>query len=170
VTRFHDRDPVGMRVAERARMNRRGFCINACQIASLVAVGSLLEGCGGSPTSPSDTQPQLTTLTGAVGSGIVTVNIPTNSAVATVGGAALVNSVNGAFLVAQVSQNTFNAMTAICTHQGCTINEFGNSVFQCECHGSQFNTSGGVVRGPATQALRRFNTSFANNVLTISVT
>src|SRR5215471_6882279 len=99
-----------MHVAKPARMNRRGFCINACQIASLVAVGSLLEGCGGSPTSPSDSQPQLTTLTGAVGSGIVTVNIPTNSALATVGGAALVNSVNGAFLVAQVSQNTFNAM------------------------------------------------------------
>src|SRR5262249_26079206 len=111
----------GMRVAEPARMNRRGFCINACQIASLIAVGPLVEGCGGgSPTSPSDTQPQLTSLTGTVGNGMVTVNIPTNSALATVGGAALVNSVNGAFLVAQVSQNTFNALTAICTHEGCT--------------------------------------------------
>jgi len=158
-----------MRVAKRARMNRRGFCINACQMASLIAVGSLVEGCGGSPTSPSDTQPQLSTLTGSVGNGIVTVNIPANSTVGTVGGAALVNSVNGAFLVAQVSQNTFNALTAICTHEGCTINEFGSSLFQCECHGSQFNTSGGVVRGPATQPLRRFNTTFANNVLTISL-
>jgi cytochrome b6-f complex iron-sulfur subunit len=158
-----------MRVARRARMNRRGFCINACQIASLVAVGSLLEGCGGSPTAPSDSQPQLTTLTGTIGNNLVTVTVPTNSALASVGGAALVNTSNGAYLVAQVSQNTFTALTAICTHEGCTINEFGNSVFQCECHGSQFNTSGGVVRGPATQSLRRFNTSVANNVLTISL-
>lgn len=158
-----------MQVAPRRRMNRRGFCINACQIASLVAVGSLLDGCASSPTAPSDSQAQIATLTGAVGNNVITVNVPTNSALASVGGAALVTSANGAFLVAQVSQNTFNAMTAICTHQGCTINEFGNSVFQCECHGSQFSTSGAVVRGPATQPLQRFNTTFAANVLTISV-
>jgi cytochrome b6-f complex iron-sulfur subunit len=151
-------------------MNRRGFCVNACQIASLIAVGSLLEGCGGgSPTSPSDSQPQLTTLTGVVGNNVITVNVPAGSALAAVGGAAFVNSPNGAFLVAQVSQGSINAMTAICTHEECTINEFGNSVFQCECHGSQFSTSGAVVRGPATQPLRRFNTTFAGNVLTISL-
>jgi nitrite reductase/ring-hydroxylating ferredoxin subunit len=151
-------------------MNRRGFCINACQIASLIAVGSLLDGCsGGSPTSPSDSQPQLTTLNGVAGNTVITVNVPAGSALAAVGGAAFVNSPNGAFLVAQVSQGTINAMTAVCTHEGCTINEFGNSVFQCECHGSQFSTSGAVVRGPATQPLRRFNTTFAANVLTISV-
>jgi len=151
-------------------MNRRGFCVNACQIASLIAVGSLLEGCGGgSPTWPSDSQPQLTTLTGVAGNNAITVNVPASSALAAVGGAAFVNSPNGAFLVAQVSQGTINAMTAVCTHEGCTINEFGNSVFQCECHGSQFSTSGAVVRGPATQPLRRFNTTFAANVLTISL-
>jgi cytochrome b6-f complex iron-sulfur subunit len=152
-------------------MNRRGFCINACQIASLIAVGALLEDCGGgSPTSPSDSQPQLTTLTGTVGNGVVTVNVPSGSTLSAVGGAAFVNSANGGFLVAQVSQGTINAMTAICTHEGCTINEFGNSVFQCECHGSQFSTSGSVVRGPATQPLRRFNTTFSGTVLTISLT
>jgi len=151
-------------------MNRRGFCINACQIASLIAVGSLLDGCsGGSPTSPSDSQPQLTTLNGVAGNNVITVNVTAGSALAAVGGAAFVNSPNGAFLVAQVSQGTINAMTAICTHEGCTINEFGNSVFQCECHGSQFSTSGAVVRGPATQPLRRFNTTFVGNVLTISL-
>jgi cytochrome b6-f complex iron-sulfur subunit len=151
-------------------MNRRGFCVNACQIASLIAVGSLLEGCGGgSPTSPSDSQPQLTTLTGVAGNNAITVNVPAGSALASVGGAAFVNSPNGAFLVAQVSQGTINAMTAVCTHEGCTINEFGSSVFQCECHGSQFSTSGAVVRGPATQPLRRFNTTFVGNVLTISL-
>jgi cytochrome b6-f complex iron-sulfur subunit len=160
---------TGMRVATRAPMNRRGFCINACQIASLVALGSLLEDCGGSPTSPSDSQPQLTTVTGTVGNNVVTVTVPAGSALSAVGGTAFVNSANGAFLVAHVSQETFNAMTAVCTHEGCTINEFGNSVFQCECHGSQFSTSGSVVRGPASQSLRRFNTTFAGNILTIAL-
>jgi Rieske Fe-S protein len=138
-------------------------------MASLIAVGSLIEGCASSPTAPSNSQAQLTTLNGVVGNNIITVNVPTDSALATVGGAAFVNSANGAFLVAQVSQGTINAMTAICTHEGCTINQFVNSVFHCECHGSQFSTSGTVVSGPATQPLRRFNTTFAANVLSISL-
>ena len=159
-----------MRVAKPARMNRRGFCLNACQIASLIAVGSLLEDCGGaSPTSPSDSQPQLTSVNGTVGNNAVTVSVAATSPLAAVGGAALVNSSAGAFLVAHVGQDTFNAMTAVCTHEQCTVSEFGNSTFQCPCHGSQFSTSGSVVRGPASQPLRRFNTTFANNVLTISL-
>ena len=159
-----------MRVAKPARMNRRGFCLNACQIASFIAVGSLLEDCGGgSPTSPSDSQPQLTSVNGTVGNQAVTVSVASTSPLAAVGAAALVNSSAGAFLVAHVGQDTFNAMTAVCTHEQCTVSEFGNSTFQCPCHGSQFSTSGSVVRGPASQPLRRFNTTFANNVLTISL-
>ena len=136
---------TGMRVAQRAPMNRRGFCINACQIASLVALGSLLEDCGGSPTSPSDSQPELKTVNGTVAGGALTVAVAADSPLATVGGAALVQSSSGAFLVARVGQDTFNAMTAVCTHEQCTVNEFGNSMFQCPCHGSQYSTSGSVV-------------------------
>jgi Rieske Fe-S protein len=149
-------------------MNRRGFCLNACQIASLVALGSLVEDCSSSPTSPSGSE-QIATVTGAVANNAVVVNVGSDSPLAAVGGAALVQSVSGAFLVAHISQDAFNAMTAICTHEGCTINEFGSSLFQCECHGSQFNTSGGVVRGPATQSLKRFNTTFVASVLTIAL-
>jgi len=41
--------------------------------------------------------------------------------------------------------------------------------FVCPCHGSEFNTSGARVSGPAPRALRQFTTSFASNVLTIAV-
>ena len=150
-------------------MNRRGFCINACQIASLVALGTIFEDCGGSPTSPSGSAPALTKVNGTVGGGTVSVNVDASSPLATVSGAALVQSSAGSFLVARVTQDSFNAMTAICTHEACTIDGFTNSVFQCPCHGSQFSTSGSVVRGPAAQSLRRFNTAFANNVLVISL-
>jgi cytochrome b6-f complex iron-sulfur subunit len=148
-------------------MNRRGFCVNACQIASLVAVGSLLEDCGGSPTSPSGNAPMLTVIRGTVANGVVT--ITASGPLAAVGGAALVQSSSGSFLVARIAQETFNAMTATCTHEGCTIEGFSNPVFVCGCHGSEFSTSGQVVKGPASRSLQRFNTAFAADVLTISL-
>ena len=48
------------------------------------------------------------------------------------------------------------AMTAICTHQGCTVNGWNGSVFPCPCHGSQYNLNGAVVQGPATLPLNHF--------------
>jgi cytochrome b6-f complex iron-sulfur subunit len=48
------------------------------------------------------------------------------------------------------------------------VSEYQNQVYECPCHGSQYSTSGAVVRGPAAVPLRQFATSFTNNVLTIS--
>ena len=63
-----------------------------------------------------------------------------------------------------------SAFTAVCTHEQNIITGFqNNNTFVCPAHGSQFNTSGGVVQGPATRALREFPTQFTNNVLTITV-
>jgi Rieske Fe-S protein len=54
------------------------------------------------------------------------------------------------------------------THQACTITGHGNQTFVCPCHGSQFDTSGRVLSGPAPAPLPRYQTQFANNVLTIT--
>ena len=73
-------------------------------------------------------------------------------------------------LVLQTAQGSFKAFTAVCTHEQNIITGFqNNNTFVCPAHGSQFNTSGGVVQGPATRALREFPTQFTNNVLTITV-
>ncbi len=48
----------------------------------------------------------------------------------------------------------FYALTAICTHLGCTP-RLEADVFACPCHGSQFTRAGDVVNGPATRALDR---------------
>ena len=91
------------------------------------------------------------------------------SALASVGSAALVQASSAMVLVARVSQETFNAMTAICTHQACTVTGFASGTFQCPCHGSEYNTNGAVTKGPAPSALRRFNTLLAGDLLTISL-
>jgi Rieske Fe-S protein len=149
-------------------MHRRDFCIGAWQAASFLAVGTLLDGCGGSPTAPSGAGPPLATVSGSAAGNAVTVSIA-GGPLASVGGAALVQSNSGSFLVFRSAQDAASVLTAICTHEQCTINQFGNQTFTCPCHGSQYNTTGGVVRGPAAQSLRRFTATISNDVLTITV-
>jgi Rieske Fe-S protein len=149
----------------RMDQTRRSFCLLSCT----GALATLLEGCGGgSPTSPSINVPALTTVQGSVSNRTVLVNVDASSPLATVGGAALITSSAGQFLVARTGQDTFAAVTAVCTHQGCIISGYQNSVYTCTCHGSQFGTSGNVLRGPAGQSLRTFATSFASPQLVIN--
>ena len=149
-------------------MDRRSFCLHACQVASLGTLASALTACGGNgTTSPSDV-PQLATVSGTTSGNSVLVTVDATSPLAATGGAALVQSNRGSFLVIRAATDTFNAMTSVCTHEQCTITGFSNQTFQCPCHGSQFNSTGGVVNGPASSPLTRFATSFSNSVLTIT--
>lgn len=52
--------------------------------------------------------------------------------------------------------NSFRAISAICTHLGCTVNHLTGDGFHCPCHGSVFNKSGVVVSGPAPSPLPWF--------------
>jgi len=152
-------------------LSRRQFCVNAGQAISLVSLASLLpalQGCGGSSTGPSDA-PQLATINASVLNGVVSLTIDGSSPLNAVGGAALVQSSAGGFLVAQTAPGSFTALTAICTHQGCTVSGFQSSQYVCPCHGSTYSTSGAVIQGPATAPLRTFATHFAAGVLTITV-
>ena len=91
------------------------------------------------------------------------------SPLATVGGVAIVRTPLGNYLVARTGQNTFSALTAVCTHEMNTVSNFTGSQFACTFHGSLYTTSGAVVRGPATRALTSYPTNFAGNVLTFNV-
>jgi Rieske Fe-S protein len=47
-----------------------------------------------------------------------------------------------------------HGFSAICTHQGCTVNAISGGVIACPCHGSRFNAfTGAVVAGPAPAPL-----------------
>jgi Rieske Fe-S protein len=47
------------------------------------------------------------------------------------------------------------AMTITCTHQGCDVTPSGTTLF-CSCHGSRFDSNGGVLIGPAGSPLVHF--------------
>jgi Rieske Fe-S protein len=93
----------------------------------------------------------------------------TGSALANVDAAALVESIAGVFLVARTSTSTFSAIDATCTHEGCTVNGASGAIYVCPCHGSRYNRNGQVVNGPAKASLRQYNTTFANDVVTIAL-
>ena len=150
---------------------RREFRIHACQGVSLVSIAAALQACGGdgNPTGPPSTALTLPTIAGTVINGSVVLTIDATSPLSAVGSAALVQTSVGNFLVAHPAQGSFTAVTAVCTHQGCTVTGFENQIFVCPCHGSRYTTSGVVVMGPAPAPLRQFATQFANDVLTIVV-
>ena len=104
-----------------------------------------------------------------VSNGVATLTVDSSSPLNAVGGAALVQTTSGNLLVTRTAQDTFAAFTATCTHEACTITGFQDQLFVCPCHGSQFNTSGRPVSGPASRTLRQYTTAFAGSVLTIAV-
>ncbi len=56
------------------------------------------------------------------------------------------------------------AMSAICTHQGCILEDTAGTVaagLYCACHGSSFDGNGEVTHGPARQALPHYQVTIA---------
>lgn len=152
---------------------RREFCVRACQAVSALAfgaaMGNVLQSCASDDPLSSGSQ-NLPQIQATAVNGTITLTIDGNSPLAAVGSAAQVQYSGGtALLVARTSQDAFTALTAICTHQQCTIGGYGGQIYTCPCHGSQFNTNGQVTRGPATSALRKFQTQFANGQLAITL-
>ena len=57
-------------------------------------------------------------------------------------------------VVTQPAKGDFKAFSAICTHQGCTVNQVAAGTIDCPCHGSKYRIAdGSVAHGPATKAL-----------------
>ena len=149
--------------------SRREFVVHTCHALSLVSVGALVDACSKNPMSASSA-PELTRLNATTSGGIARIDIASTAALSAVGSAALVNTASGQLLVARTAADAFSAVTATCTHEGCTITGYENSIYTCPCHESQFSTSGAVRRGPATQSLRQFATSFDGSTLSITLT
>jgi Rieske Fe-S protein len=91
------------------------------------------------------------------------------SALSDVGGAVLVQSIAGVFLLSRASASAFTAIEGVCTHEGCTITGADGAEYVCPCHGSRYNRSGQVVNGPAQSSLRRYATTFTDGVVTIAL-
>jgi cytochrome b6-f complex iron-sulfur subunit len=155
-------------------ISRRRFCGGACQVASSATLATLLTACGaGSPSSSSPASPGSTASLLGVSTGVFTgtsVRVAVDrSALADVGGAMLVQSIAGVFLLSRTSASAFAAIEGVCTHEGCTITGADGATYVCPCHGSRYNRSGQVLAGPAKASLRQFATTFSDGVVTIGL-
>ena len=146
--------------------DRREFCRRLASAAACTGGLALLPGCGGNPANSIPGSP-LPTVSGSLVNGAVSVNVAPGSPLASTGGMALITSTAGVFLVTRTGATTFVAVTGECTHQACVVSLGTGTSYVCPCHGSEYDTSGRVIVGPAVQPLRQFQTQFSGNVLTI---
>jgi cytochrome b6-f complex iron-sulfur subunit len=89
-----------------------------------------------------------------------------NTALNTTGGYLITNGL----IIIRYDASTFDALSATCTHQGCTVgyNSSKNEIL-CPCHGGTYNPStGAVISGPPPSGLSKYKVSLSGNILTVT--
>ena len=130
-------------------------------------VASFLASCS-LPNEPQGTS--LPTTTGTVSGNKITIDISPGSPLVQ-NGFVIVQYSGDSVLVAHADDGSYHAMTSICTHQGCIIDQYNSSSkhFVCACHGSQFSNTGAVINGPASTPLKQYATTVSGNQLIITI-
>jgi Rieske Fe-S protein len=97
------------------------------------------------------------------------ISLTQNKVLSKVGGAVTINLSDGstvAIIRTALTTRGFTALNLSCTHQGVTVVEQGNA-WVCPAHGSRFDKTGKVLRGPASSALFKYPVSANAKVVTI---
>jgi len=157
------------------KITRREFFIKSASAIVVVSasglISSVITSCSNNSTDPVNTTP-LSTIQGTVVNNEIAITLA-SSPIANKNTRALVkyNNGNGAILAEHNSDDTYKALSGLCTHQSCIVSDFdgSNSVFVCPCHGSQFDLNGNVKQGPASNKLRTYSTRLENNSLIITL-
>lgn len=71
----------------------------------------------------------------------------------------------GAVLVVRADlAGNLKAVNPTCTHAGCTVAwQKSPKKFTCPCHGSEFDSDGKVVKGPAAKPLKTYQAKIEGN-------
>lgn len=150
------------RLSRREALKKMGTVIGMG--VSIPVVSSYLVSCSDSSSGPSSYEYQLdlSTVQGLENTGSI-VKVQNSS-----------GNTPASLFVMKTAENEYMVMSAICTHQSCSLNPPGqsNSNIWCGCHGSQFNPqSGSVVNGPANAPLAQYTAVYdpQTNLLTITI-
>jgi len=155
--RADERPPTG---ADDAVHECRG-CGGLTRRAVLAGVGALgaavtLAACGGAGSSTgSDGGPATPGSTSGTDGSPAAPGALAKVADVPVGGAIAARLDGAPVIVTQPSAGQFVGLSAICTHEGCTVAPDGDHL-ACPCHRSMFDLAGAVTQGPATEPLATF--------------
>jgi Rieske Fe-S protein len=134
-------DPLGV--------SRRRLLAGAAAVGVVGATGALAA-CG---SGTGDTS----------GSGPVTIPV----ADVPVGGGKIISA--DKIVVTQPTAGTFKAFSAVCTHQGCIVDNVLNGTIRCPCHFSRFAIAdGSVVSGPAPAPLPARTVTIQGSTVTVT--
>jgi cytochrome b6-f complex iron-sulfur subunit len=123
-------------------VNRRELLMLAGAATGLVVMGAAVSGC----VNPTGSPP-----TGPVGAG--------NVSALTVGSLLVMTN----FVLARDANGVY-AMSAVCTHAGCFLDDSADKIatgLSCPCHGSTFDGNGSVTNGPARSPLQHYAVTIA---------
>jgi Rieske Fe-S protein len=137
----------------------RRTLLRGAAVAGVVGVtGATLAACGGDDDKS----------TGASGGGASSA-VVAKTADIPVGGGQIVDGNGQKIVVTQPESGDFKAFTAICTHQGCTVNKIEGGIIFCPCHGSQYSAADGSVKaGPAPKPLAGVNITVSGQDIKLS--
>ncbi len=129
-------------------LDRRALCLGALAAGMTLACGG---GSGGSATfAPAANTPGALTTT------------DTRAALLAAPDGTVRDYRNlGSFLLIKDGGGIY-AMTAVCTHLGCTVGLPAGGRIVCPCHGSEYNLAGGNLVGPAPSPLVHFQVAEAS--------
>jgi Rieske Fe-S protein len=135
-------------------LDRRTVLRGAAVTGAIGTVGSLLAACGSDEDSGGESQaspsPQDEGAGGSTSDGGGDVLASTGDI--PVGGGKVFSDQQ--VVVTQPTEGEFLGFTAVCTHQGCTVNNVSDGTINCPCHGSMFHIEdGSVASGPASAPL-----------------
>ena len=123
-------------------VNRRELLMLAGAATGIVVLGGAVSGCA----NPTGTPP-----TGQLGAG--------NVSTLAVGSLLVMTN----FVVARDGNGVY-AMSAVCTHAGCLLDDGSDKIasgLSCPCHGSTFDGDGNVTNGPARSPLQHYAVTIA---------
>lgn len=133
-------------------VSRRAFLVGGCAMLAL-----------GSTALPAAAQSAIRTLP----NGKLAVRLKSVPALATVGGAVSIGSIKGNPVgVARTGQKTYRAFSLRCPHQGVKVVKSAQG-WSCPAHGSEFESDGDLILGPATTPLGKVPTRLKGGVLTV---
>ncbi len=148
-------------------MDRRSFLQTACLGTLGIVVGNSLIDLNGVATLRASSR---TTKTGQFKE--IPLRIEDTPDLKPIGGAyhLEIEDLEKNILVVHVSENKYVAVDIKCTHKGCDVEyKKEDKGFVCPCHGSEYDLSGEVVKGPSKTALQSYRVTVTDEEIIVHV-